>query len=293
VSDLPRMVRELPIGAEVEADLSQPLSTAAQAELARLFDEHYLLLFRGQKLSPEEHRRVAEHLGPVPDDYDGEPGVVEIALDGILGAAELSFHSDLSYDAQPHFGVSLHALDIEPEEGTSTEFVHAVRAYHALPAGTKERLQNLDAMHAFPGTTTGRSLSDSWLAEVPCATHPVVWPHYRSGDPVLYVNFQATAKILGVPEADSADLLDELFSTLYSPANTYSHRWRTGDVIFWDNRALQHARGNQSSVRRRTLQRLTLDTMTFLERYQDFVTRFAQRLSEDPAVAPTATPTVA
>jgi taurine dioxygenase len=293
MSDLLRVIRQLPIGVEVAGDLSESLSDEAQADLARLFEQHYLLLFRGQRLSPDDHRRVALHLGPVPDDYQGEPGVVEIALDGILGAAELSFHSDLSYDAQPHFGVSLHALEIDPEESTSTEFVHAVRAYRSLTVETRERIHGFNAVHAFPGTTTGRSLPESWLAEVPTATHPVVWPHHRTSEPVLYVNFQATAKIVELSDAASAELLEELFTALYSPANAYSHRWRTGDVIFWDNRALQHARGDQSSVRRRTLQRLTLDTMTFLERYQEFVTRLADRLSEDPAVASTVTSTVA
>jgi taurine dioxygenase len=34
------------------------------------------------------------------------------------------------------------------------------------------------------------------------------------------------------------------------------HRWRKGDLIIWDNIALQHARGNLEGVGRRVLQRV-------------------------------------
>ena len=38
------------------------------------------------------------------------------------------------------------------------------------------------------------------------------------------------------------------------------HRWRTGDVVFWDNIALQHARGDLGGVGRRVLQRVIVGT---------------------------------
>jgi len=35
-------------------------------------------------------------------------------------------------------------------------------------------------------------------------------------------------------------LLDFLFSHSRKPEFTYRHRWRGGDVLFWDNRITQH-----------------------------------------------------
>jgi taurine dioxygenase len=278
------MVRELPIGAEVECDLSVPLSTEDQERLRELFRRHYLLLFRNQHLSPDEHRRVGLYLGPVPEDYEGEAGVMVIALDGLLGAAELSFHSDLSFAEQPHFGVSLYALEIEPEEATFTEFAHAIRAYRSLPDEMKHRLEGLEAQHVFPADTTGRSTSEQRQPDFPSATRPVVWPHHATGEPILYVNYQATVRIVGLPQDESDQLLEQLFAHLYSSAHRYSHPWRNGDLIFWDNRALQHARGDQSQVHKRNLQRLTLDDKTFMERFGDFIMRYSASLRDDPAL---------
>ncbi|MCU1397134.1 MAG: taurine dioxygenase [Acidimicrobiales bacterium] len=278
------VVRELPIGVEVGGDLSAPLSDEDRQQLLALFRKHHLLLFRNQSLSPEQHRSVALALGPVPEDTPMETGVNQIALDGLLGTSELSFHSDLSFAERPHFGVSLHAIEIEPEEATSTEFVDAVRACRTLPDELRQQIVGLEAQHIFPADTTGRSTAAQRQPDFPTATRSVIWDHHATGEPILYVNYQATARIVGLPEPDSDALLEQLFAHLYAPANRYSHLWRTGDVIFWDNRALQHARGDQSKVVKRTLQRLTLDEQTFMEQFGDFITRYSATMREDPAL---------
>jgi len=36
--------------------------------------------------------------------------------------------------------------------------------------------------------------------------------------------------------------LDELYAHVYAPENVYTHQWKTGDVIIWDNIALHHGR---------------------------------------------------
>ena len=35
-----------------------------------------------------------------------------------------------------------------------------------------------------------------------------------------------------------------LFDVLYAPENTYEHFWSNGDLVVWDNRALQHCRSD-------------------------------------------------
>jgi alpha-ketoglutarate-dependent taurine dioxygenase len=40
-------------------------------------------------------------------------------------------------------------------------------------------------------------------------------------------------------------LLEALFEHLYAPEDkVLAHHWRTGDLVLWDNLALQHARPN-------------------------------------------------
>ena len=46
------------------------------------------------------------------------------------------------------------------------------------------------------------------------------------------------------PEAASSTwcqaLLDELFAHQLRPEFIYRHRWRQGDLVIWDNRAVNH-----------------------------------------------------
>ena len=60
-------------------------------------------------------------------------------------------------------------------------------------------------------------------------------------------------------------LLGELFDHLYAPANVYRHRWRNGDLVIWDNIALQHARPDQSATPRRRLRRVAVAEKTFFQ----------------------------
>ena len=54
------------LGAEIlGVDLSRPIDGATAAEIDRLWLEHEVIFFRDQKLSPEDHIRFSEQLGPV------------------------------------------------------------------------------------------------------------------------------------------------------------------------------------------------------------------------------------
>jgi alpha-ketoglutarate-dependent taurine dioxygenase len=43
-----------------------------------------------------------------------------------------------------------------------------------------------------------------------------------------------------MPEAEGATLLDELLRHTTQPQFVYTQRWRTGDLVMWDNRCLLH-----------------------------------------------------
>jgi alpha-ketoglutarate-dependent taurine dioxygenase len=65
-----------------------------------------------------------------------------------------------------------------------------------------------------------------------------------------------TDRIEGLPEAEGRALLEELLEHLYQPEHIYEHDWRSGDLLFWDNWALQHAR--PEPPRNRTLRRVAI-----------------------------------
>src|SRR3712207_4964518 len=74
-----------------------------------------------------------------------------------------------------------------------------------------------------------------------------------------------TARIEGLSQADSDTLLGRLFDALYDPTNVYEHRWNNGDLVIWDNIALQHARCDLTGMRPRRLQRIAVADKSFFD----------------------------
>ena len=79
--------------------------------------------------------------------------------------------------------------------------------------------------------------------------------------PILYVSEMQTDHLVGLSSEESEQLLAEAFAELYRPENCYEHRWRLGDVVVWDNLALQHARGPILDGDRRTLRRVAVGSL--------------------------------
>ena len=67
-----------------------------------------------------------------------------------------------------------------------------------------------------------------------------------------------TEAILGVSPGESADLCQDIFAVLYDAAHLYRHTWREGDLLFWDNRLLHHARAWYDNSQTRTIRRCAI-----------------------------------
>jgi alpha-ketoglutarate-dependent 2,4-dichlorophenoxyacetate dioxygenase len=80
-----------------------------------------------------------------------------------------------------------------------------------------------------------------------------------SGRKALYIG-QHASHIVGVNEKDSAGLLEELMEFATRSQFIYSHKWRPGDLLIWDNRCTLH-RGTAFNrfVDRRDLRRATIN----------------------------------
>jgi taurine dioxygenase len=73
-----------------------------------------------------------------------------------------------------------------------------------------------------------------------------------------------TAQFTTLPLGESDALLEELFAVLYDPAHIYDHHWRAGDLVIWDNLAVQHARAAFGTAPR-TLQRVSITQYGYWE----------------------------
>ena len=67
-----------------------------------------------------------------------------------------------------------------------------------------------------------------------------------------------TDDVEGLGRAESDALLEELFAYIENPKIIYRHEWQLNDLVFWDNRILQHARTDFDPAEKRVLRRVPI-----------------------------------
>jgi taurine dioxygenase len=244
-----------PFGAEVLVDLSAPLSPEVEAELVALLHDRGLILARGQALSMERQQQICALFGPILQ-RQGENGYMTNEVGG-PSASELTFHSDAAYTPHPFDALSLHALEVV-DDASSTRFISAEQALDSLPEKLRDRLAGLEQEMIAPHYTelAGRTCDRRNPQAQKRGVMPAINTNPHNGRACVWVGEMQTARLLGLEWEDSRDLLHEVFDHLYAPEKVLEHRWRGGDIIIWDNIALQHARGNVEGVGKRLLQRV-------------------------------------
>lgn len=263
-----RLLSDSSFGVEIDRDLRSPLTPEEEDHLRRLYEEHYLLVFRGQAdVTMEVHEQLMRPLGKLlPGDFHV---VSNVRADGQLGASALAFHSDNSYAPEPVQGISLYAVDLV-DGASSTRFANNVTALAALPAELRRLVADLCTAHVMVSYLSGeRDLENNLTPDRPRTIHPMVLEHPKTGVELLFVTELASAWVEGLGAEEGEELLQALFGYLYNPSNVYEHRWHRGDLLIWDNIALQHARGDLSQVGDRTLQRMSIGTKDFFEQFSE------------------------
>jgi taurine dioxygenase len=261
------------LGVEVRGiDLREPVDERLGAALRQAYADRLLVVFRGQELSPDAQVRVVGLFGPVLDEFDDGSLyslVSNVDRDVYIGSesndSELVFHSDLTNTGSPPWGLSLYALEISGESPV-TRFVNAQRAYENLPAELRRQTERLDVTDIFdypPGYEPGGDVVDPKLAWAACtSTHPAIIDHPRNGKRQVYCNQMWTNRVVGMDASGAGSFLRELFRQLYQPSNVYEHQWVTGDLIVWDNLAVQHGRRPIPPGCRRRLRRVSIGQIT-------------------------------
>jgi len=262
-----------PFGVELIGDLSEPLADRESAQFRDLLFEQGLIVARGQKLPREAHVRIGGYIGRVITSGDLQ-SLSNTAPDDPFKDIPLAFHSDNFYSPDPHVALSLHALDVTPDS-TATRFANACRAVAALPPGLRRRLEDKQVRISFADHCDGANWRREELLVPECnwpRRHwPVIGKHPVTGREFIAANYNGTDRIAGMDRDDYVALLEELFAVLYAPENILEHQWRNGDVIFWDNYAVQHGRARVPAGIRRVLGRCAVGGTGFADMHPDVV----------------------
>ena len=148
-----------------------------------------------------------------------------------------------------------------PPEGGETQFASTRVAYEALPAATRARIDGRTAIHSFVysrGLIGDGLLPPDHAAQVPPVPQALVRANPVHGRKAFFVGSHA-CEILGVPTDEARVLLRELLALATRPEAVYTHRWRVGDLVMWDNRCVLHrGRPWDESRYRRVMHRTTV-----------------------------------
>ncbi|MCE0853416.1 MULTISPECIES: TauD/TfdA dioxygenase family protein [Pseudomonas] len=266
------------VGAEIIGlDLARPVNAVDFARIHRAHLDHHVLVFRDQRISPDQQIAFSRRFGPLQVHVlkqfllAGHPeilivsNIIENGQNIGLGDAGKFWHSDLSYKELPSLGSMLHAQEL-PSEGGDTLFADMHKAWDAVPATLRKVVEGRSAAHSYTARYAETKFEGNWrptltaeqLAQVREVIHPVVRTHPENGRKALFVSEGFTTRIVGLPSDESRDVLQQLYALSVLEQNIYRHQWQPRDLVFWDNRSLIHLATGCPAHLRRKLYRTTI-----------------------------------
>jgi taurine dioxygenase len=260
-----------------DVDISKALSDEAFAEIERVFVEGQVLVLRAQSLTPAQFVAFARRLGPpqphVIDQFHHPDDPNILILSNVkkggkptgLQDAGSYFHTDYSYLQVPARATTLYSIEV-PKNGGDTLFANQQAAYDDLPDAMKQRIEPLYAVHHYgnrndtddASRTAASPLTADQKAKMPLITHKIARPHPVTGRKSLYAVSGSSFGIVGIPDDEALDLLDELAAHSTQPKYRYALKYGVGDVVVWDNASLLHSATLTDPDDPRTLWRITV-----------------------------------
>src|SRR5580700_10324771 len=231
---------------------------AVYAAVRAAFEDDSVLLFRGQEISGEGQLAFSRRFGPPEVTKTGSLGtgthfviLTTIGDDGkvvpedhryaMRNKANQLWHTDSSFKSVPALTSVLAARTI-PAAGGETEFTSTRLAFERLDAATQKKLENSFAWHHYGHSRAkiapGLATTDELAALSPQCWR-MVWKNPVNGRGALYIASHTYA-IEGMERAAGEQLIEELTAQSTALGTRYTHAWRAGDVVMWDNRATMH-----------------------------------------------------
>jgi alpha-ketoglutarate-dependent taurine dioxygenase len=263
-----------PFGAESNSiDLSRPLDRSTITAIREAFLLYGALVFREQTVDDENLIALASIFGRLEqhlvENSDGEIMSPVHNITNFDSAGKPSvrpyintnyfWHTDKSYLATPSLATMLHPVEL-PASGGDTQLAHMGLAFAALPDVTREKIAELNAVHSIEfmrHSLDNPAPTAAQIQAAPPVVHPLVRPHVETGQNCLYIGMYAS-HIEDTDMAEGRLILARLLEQSTQPPFVYTHEWRTGDILIWDNRCLLHrgVANYEMSRERRVMKRL-------------------------------------
>jgi taurine dioxygenase len=264
------------LGAEISGvDLGQELRDEVFGALYRAFLRYQVLVFPPQDVPAEKHVGFARRFGEVQihvmNQYhaDGHPELYRLSNLDEHGKPNgrhpdkgtLAWHTDGSWQRVTGQATIIYG-EVMPASGGETHFCDMYGAYERLDAAWKVRIASLRAVHNLDFSRTRRHgedpLTEAQRRARPPVDHPVVRTHPETGRKCLYLGDHAEF-IVGMPYEEGRALIETLNALAVHADLSYEHRWKTGELMVWDNRCVMHrATAYDAATQGRVIRRCTV-----------------------------------
>ncbi len=243
-------------GAEIRGLDLASASDAARESVVAAFQRHGAILLRDQAMSPDALMQFIQAFGE-PEGHTLKeftlPGYPKIYIlsnrkvDGVpIGAHNdgVGWHTDYSYRAEPVMSTMLYAVEVPPE-GSDTLLADGCAAWNALTAERQGALAELKLHHSYQHFMATREYGARELPEElrranPDVIHPLVRTHPADGRKALWPSTGTVIEVVGMPNPQGLELIDELVAFMTQDRFVFRHKWRVGDLLMWDNRCTLH-----------------------------------------------------
>jgi alpha-ketoglutarate-dependent 2,4-dichlorophenoxyacetate dioxygenase len=229
------------------------------ASVRAAFEEHSVLLFRDQPVTDALQAAYSHRFGPLETAKaaslgEGTPYSILTNIDRATGSlvppghkeelrakANQLWHTDSCFKIPPALASVLSAR-VVPPSGGETEFASTRLAWERLTPSLRATLEHAVAWHDYAhsrGKIARELASEREKSTMPPVSWRMRWRNPANARDSLYIASHTYA-IDGMPVEAAQALIDELTALATAHGHTWQHRWRAGDVIMWDNRAVLH-----------------------------------------------------
>jgi alpha-ketoglutarate-dependent 2,4-dichlorophenoxyacetate dioxygenase len=260
-----RPLHQVCVGEVAGIDCRRPLNADEVTTVEAGMDRYAVLVFREQFITDEEQlaftryfgeleayrtpghvrRRDEQRLGPGMADFSNldKSGNIMPADDRawFFKLADRLWHSDSSFRPVPA-KYSVLSARLLPSWGGNTEFADMRAAYDALDLRAKAEIEDLVCQHSLVYSRAAigfTELSEEEMAAFRPVRQRLVRNHPVTGRQSLFLSAHAGA-IEGWTIPEARMFLRDLMEHATQREFVYSHAWRPGDLVMWDNRQTMH-----------------------------------------------------
>ena len=240
-------------------DLSGQLEPAVMREILQVFHAHGLIVIPHQEMTFNRYDELTMEFGRQKPHFldhlrhENHPAILNLSNifeDGDpIGVYEGAafWHTDVAYQDPPNSSTVVYSRQW-PKGGCPTYFADQMTAYDDLPAKMKETIDSMTVLHHYgnradtneESATSAEKLTEEQQNRVENVYHPLVKRHPVTGRKALYGVCGSSFGIVGMPDDEAFDLLEELAAHATKPDYLAEYDFKVGDAGAWDTFSTLH-----------------------------------------------------